>query len=300
MVIYRPMGTRNFREMLESRWKLGNFLCVGLDSEPEKIPQSARKATVRATIVEFNKAIVDATKDLVCAFKPNPAFYEAQGEEGWGALRETISYILDSAPEVPVILDAKRGDIKNTNRNYAESAFDHLRADAITVQPYLGGEPLAPFFERKDKGIIVLCHTSNGGAGEIQNLLVDGPSGLWTSEPLAASAKGFGEPLYKVVARLASEKWNANGNCCVMVGATYPEELSAVRAIVGDMPILTAGIGAQHGDLEKAIKAGKDKNGRGFIINSSRSVIFASAEKDFAEAARKKAQEMNGEMRNSI
>lgn len=279
--------------MLESRWKLGNFLCVGLDSEIGRIPESARTASVRDTILNFNRAIVDATKDLVCAFKPNPAFYEAQGEEGWSALRETILYIQEVAPEVPVILDAKRGDIKNTNRNYAESAFDHLRADAITVQPYLGGEPLAPFFERKDKGVIVLCHTSNPGAGEIQNLVVSG-------EPLAASAKGFGEPLYKVVARLAKEKWNANGNCSVMVGATYPEELSAVRAIVGDMPILTAGIGVQHGDLERAVTAGKDKNGRGFIINSSRSVIFASAEKDFAEAAGKKAAEIDGAIRAAL
>ncbi|MEK7106558.1 MAG: orotidine-5'-phosphate decarboxylase [Patescibacteria group bacterium] len=277
------MPTRNFRELLEGRWKLGHFLCVGLDSEPEKIPESARKATVRDTIVEFNKAIVDATQDLVCAFKPNPAFYESQGEEGWVALRETIAYILDSAPGVPVILDSKRGDIKNTNRNYAESAFDRLRADAITVQPYLGGEPLAPFFERKDKGIIVLCHTSNGGAGEIQNLKMEG-----------------GEPLYKIVARLAAERWNANRNCCVMVGATYPEELLAVRAIVGDMPILTAGIGAQHGDLEKAVKAGKDKSGKGFIINSSRSVIFASAGKDYAEAARKKATELDSAIRAAL
>src|SRR3989338_5512554 len=274
------MTSRNFRELLESRCKLGNFLCVGLDSELSRIPESARGTTVRETIVNFNQQIADATADLVCAFKPNPAFYESHGEEGWGALRETISYIHAVAPEVPVILDAKRGDIKNTNRNYAESAFDYLRADAITVQPYLGGEPLAPFFERKEKGIIVLCHTSNGGAGEIQDLKMEG-----------------GEPLYKVVARLAKEKWNANGNCCVMVGATYPEELSAVRAIIGDMPILTAGIGAQHGDLERAVKAGKDKNGRGFIINSSRSVLFASGGSDYVEAARKKATEIDGAIR---
>jgi len=277
------MTSRNFRELLESRWKLGNFLCVGLDSELSRIPESARGTTVRETIVNFNQQIVDATADLVCAFKPNPAFYESHGEEGWGALRETISYIHAVAPEVPVILDAKRGDIKNTNRNYAESAFDYLQADAITVQPYLGGEPLAPFFERKEKGIIVLCHTSNGGAGEIQDLKMEG-----------------GEPLYKVVARLAKEKWNANGNCCVMVGATYPEELSAVRAIIGDMPILTAGIGAQHGDLERAVKAGKDKNGRGFIINSSRSVLFASGGSDYVEAARKKATEIDGAIRAAL
>lgn len=257
-------------------------MCVGLDSEPEKIPESARGATVRETIVNFNRAIVDATKDLVCAFKPNPAFYEAHGEEGWSALRETIAYIQEVAPEVPVILDAKRGDIGNTNIAYAQSAFDHLRADAITVQPYLGSEPLAPFFERKDKGIIVLCHTSNPGASEIQSLFVDG------------------EPLYKVVARLATEKWNAHGNCCVMVGATYPEELSEIREIVGDMPILTAGIGAQNGDLTKTMCAGLDKNKKGIIVNASRSVIFASSGADFAQAARSKAEELHSEMRKAL
>ena len=276
------MTSRNFRELLESRWKFGHFLCVGLDSEPEKIPESARKATVRDTIVNFNKAIVDATKDFVCAFKPNPAFYEAHGEGGWGALKETISYILETAPEVPVILDAKRGDIGNTNAAYAKSAFDDLQADAITVQPYLGSEPLAPFFERQEKGIIVLCHTSNPGAGEIQKLVVEG------------------EPLYKVVARLAKEKWNANGNCSVMVGATYPEELSEIREIIGDMPILTAGIGAQNGDLAKTMRAGLDKNKKGLIVNASRSVIFASSGTDFAAVARSKAQTLHSEMQKAL
>ena len=276
------MATRNFRALLESRWKLGNFLCVGLDSELSRIPESARKGTVRDTIVNFNRAIVDATKDLVCAFKPNPAFYEAHGEEGWSALRETIFYIQETAPEVSVILDAKRGDIGSTNAAYAQSAFDHLGADAITVQPYLGSEPLAPFFEREDKGIIVLCHTSNPGAGEIQNLVVGN------------------EPLYKTVARLAVGKWNTRGNCCVMVGATYPEELIDVRKIVGDMPILTAGIGAQNGDLARTMRAGLDKNKKGLIVNASRSVIFASSEPDFAQAARRKAEELHGEMRKAL
>lgn len=282
MVLYVPMPARNFRELLESRWKLGNFLCIGLDSEPNRIAQSARKATVRETIVEFNKAIVDATKDLVCAYKPNPAFYEANGEEGWGALKDTISYIKKAAPEVAVIFDAKRSDIGNTNIAYAQSAFDDLGADAITVQPYLGSEPLAPFFERKEKGIIVLCHTSNPGAGEIQDLKIGD------------------EPLYKVVARLANDKWNANGNCCVMVGATYPEELSEIREIVGDMPILTAGIGVQNGDLAKTMRAGLDKNKRGLIVNASRSVIFASSGEDFAQAARSKAEELHSEMRKAL
>ncbi len=270
------MVERNFRQLLEAQWEQGKFLCVGLDADLEKIPEAVHQAGTRESIVTFNRAIIDATRDLACSYKPNPAFYEAHGDEGWKALRETIQYIRDQAPEVAVILDAKRGDIGNTNIAYAASAFDHLHADAITVQPYLGSEPLAPFFDRKDKGVIVLCHTSNPGAGEIQNLMVEG------------------KPLYKVVAHLAATKWNDNGNCCVMVGATYPQELSEVREIVGDMPILTAGVGVQDGDLEKTVQAGKDRRGKGFIINASRSVIFASNDMDFAEAARKKATELHG------
>lgn len=275
------MAERNFRELLEAQWEQGKFLCVGLDSDFEKIPEAARIDGVGGTMVAFNRAIIDATKDLVCSYKPNPAFYESHGDEGWKALRATIQYIHDVAPDVAVILDAKRGDIGNTNEAYAESAFDHLHADAITVHPYLGSEPLAPFFNRKDKGVIVLCHTSNPGAGEIQNLPVDG------------------EPLYKVVARLAATKWNANGNCSVMVGATYPEELSEVRKIVGDMPILIAGIGAQDGNLEKTIHAGLAGK-KGLIVNASRSIIFASSGADFAKVAREKATELDSAIRKAL
>src|SRR3989344_2091030 len=259
---------RDFRELLETKWDEGKFLWVGLDSELEKIPEGAQKEDTRATIVAFNRTIVDATKDIVCAYKPNPAFYEARGEEGFAALRETIAYILDVAPDIPVILDAKRADIVSTNEQYAISAFEYLRADAITVNPYLGAEPLRPFFDRENKGVIVLCHTSNPGAKELQNLSVDG------------------EQLYKYVARSAKERWNEKGNCCIMVGATYPEELGEVRSIVGDMPILVAGIGAQNGDLEKTVKNGLDARARGLIVNVSRSVIFASKGADFASAAR--------------
>ena len=274
--------SRDFRTLLEAQWEQGKFLCVGLDSDFEKIPDAARKEGTRETLVNFNRAIIDATRDLVCSYKPNPAFYEAHGDEGWQALRETVQYIQEAAPDVPIILDAKRGDIGNTNEAYAESAFDHLHADAVTVQPYMGSEPLSPFFNRKDKGVIVLCHTSNPGAGEIQNLMVEG------------------EPLYKVVARLASTKWNGNGNCCVMVGATYPQELAEVRAIVGDMPILVAGIGAQDGHLEKTIKAGITKNGKGLMVNASRSIIFASKGADFAEVARSKAQELHSAIQKAL
>ena len=276
------MAERNFRQLLEAQWEKGKFLCVGLDSDLDKIPPSAHIDGTRESIVYFNRAIVDATKDLVCSYKPNPAFYEAQGDEGWKALRETIQYIHEAAPDVAVILDAKRADIGNTNEAYAKSAFDHLHADAITVNPYPGREALLPFLERKDKGVIVWCRTSNGGAGEFQDLTVEG------------------EPLYKTVARHVAEKWNENGNCALVVGATYPDELAEVRKIVGDMPILIPGIGAQSGDLEKTVKAGKDGRGRGIIIAASRAVIFASNGPNFAEAAREKATALHGAITKAL
>ncbi|MSU73852.1 orotidine-5'-phosphate decarboxylase [Candidatus Kaiserbacteria bacterium] len=276
------MAERNFRQLLEAQWEQGKFLCVGLDSDFEKIPEAARQAGVGETILAFNRAIVDATKDLVCAYKPNPAFYEAHGDEGWKALRATIQYINEAAPAAPVILDAKRADIGNTNNGYAVSAFDHLHADAITVHPYFGSDALASFFERTEKGIIILCRSSNPGSGEIQSLKVDGV------------------PLYQVIARMAAGPWNTNGNCAIMVGATYPEELGEVRKIVGDMPILIPGVGAQNGDLEKTVKAGKDSRGKGMIISASRAVIFASSDSDFAEAAREKVTALHGAIKAAL
>ena len=269
------MTGRNFRALLERQWEQKKFLCVGLDSDIEKIPESVRGAGVRETLVAFNRGIIDGTKDVVCAYKLNSAFYEAHGDTGWIALEETVEYIRAEAPDVSVIIDAKRGDIGNTNDGYVEAFFERMEADAITVQPYMGGETLAPFLDRKDKGIIVLCRTSNPGAGEFQDLEVGG------------------EHLYKIVARHVATEWNKNGNCGVVVGATYPEELRAVRSIVGDMPILIPGIGAQGGDLEKTVQAGKDEHGRGMIISVSRSVIFASKGDDFSGAARAKAQELH-------
>ncbi len=284
------MSARNFRQLLETQWEQGKFLCVGLDTDFEKIPEEARQAGVGETIVAFNRAIIDATKDLVCAFKPNSAFYEAHGDVGWKALRETIQYINEQAPDVPVILDAKRADIGNTNIGYVRSAFDHLHADAITVHPYFGSDALGAFFERRDKGIIVLCRSSNPNSGEIQNLQVDGPS----------TTLGASIPLYQVIARMVAGPWNENGNCAIMAGATHVEELGEVRKIVGDMPILIPGIGVQGGDLEKTVAAAKDSRGRGMIISVSRSIIFASDGKDFAEAAREKAAELHGGIRKAL
>lgn len=276
---------QNFRQMLEERWAAGIFSCVGLDSDYSKIPDVVKRAVrdefarklasgpqkAAESIFRFNVGIVQATKGSVCAYKPNIAFYESYGPDGITALRKTIGFIKAHAPEVPVILDAKRADIGNTNDEYVEMAFNTLGADAITVHPYLGKEALQPFLEQKDKGIIVLCRTSNSGAGEFQDLEVDG------------------EPLYQIVARRVAEHWNKNGNCAVVVGATYPEELQKVREIVGNMPILIPGIGKQGGDLKKTVEAG----GREIIINSSRGVIFASNGPDFAQAARDEVVELN-------
>lgn len=281
------MSDRNFRALLEAQWARGNFVCVGLDSEFGKIPEAARQkgheteVGIANTIVEFNRAIVEATKDLVCAYKPNIAFYEAHTGEGFSALHRTIVDIHIIAPDVPVILDAKRADIGNTNQGYVRMAFESLGVDAITVHPYLGREALRPFLERADKGIFVLCRTSNPGAGEFQDVAVG--TGLASN----------GMPFYQYVASRVAENWNTHGNCGLVVGATYPEELAQVRQIVGDMPILVPGVGAQGGDVEKTVAAGKDSRGQGMVINSSRGIIFASSGPDFAEAARRETEKLH-------
>ncbi|MDP2665278.1 MAG: orotidine-5'-phosphate decarboxylase [bacterium] len=274
------MSDRNFRKLIEAKWAQDKFVCVGLDSEFERIPAHVgnKEAGVFSSIVEFNRKIIESTKDLVCAYKPNIAFYEAHGSEGLSALQETIRSIRSIAPDVPVILDAKRADIGNTNAGYVDAAFGILRADAITIHPYLGSEALRPFLECKDKGIFVLCRTSNPGAGEFQDLPLIG-----------------GGTLYETIAYRVSHTtaWNENGNCGLVVGATYPEELQEIRGIVGDMPILIPGIGTQGGDVEKTVKAGEDNRGRGMIINSSRGIIFASNGRDFADAARRETLKLH-------
>lgn len=269
-------------DMLQAKWDEGKFVCVGLDSAPGKMPESCGRSYGRAQ-TGFNSEIVRATGDLVCAYKPNTAFYEAGGPNGIAGLKSTIEKIRTLAPDVPVILDAKRADIGNTNQGYVELAFDYLGADAVTVHPYLGMEAMRPFLDRADKGVIVLCRTSNPGAGEFQDL------------PLFEDMEfHFGtHPLYQQVARNVARDWNYNGNCAVVVGATYPGELAEVRKIVGDMPILIPGIGAQGGDLEATVSAGRDSKGQGMIVNSSRGIIFASSGEDFAEAARVETQKLH-------
>ena len=276
-----------------------SLLCVGLDSDFEKIPECLKKgkgkevqlsSRQRADIIlEFNRAIIDATRDTVCAYKPNSAFYEALGGRGLEILKQTIQYIRERAPAIPVILDAKRADIGSTNASYVQFAFSYLKADAITLHPYLGREALQPFLDQKEKGIFVLCRTSNPGAGEFQDLVVE------VKTPRHSTGQAP-EELYKVVARQVADEWNMNGNCGLVVGSTYPEELKEVRAIVGAMPILVPGIGTQGGDVEKTIKAGIIDKGNGIIVNSSRGIIFASSDKDFAEAAKTEAIKLREEI----
>ncbi|QQR79142.1 MAG: orotidine-5'-phosphate decarboxylase [Candidatus Moraniibacteriota bacterium] len=282
---------RCFKELLQAGWDAGKFVCVGLDSELEKIPAmvylprgDGNVRDVAQTMTIFNQIIVEATKDLVLAYKPNLAFYIAHGDLGLWALRDTVLHIHTVAPDVPVILDAKDMDIGNTNAGYVQMAFEYCEADAITVNPYLGMEAAQPFLDQKDKGVIVLCRTSNKGSGEFQGLDVSGDS-----------VPGGYMLLYQYVAHRVSRYWNTNGNCALVVGATYPGELAEVRQIVGDvMPILIPGIGAQGGDLEATVKAGRDSRGQGMIINASRSIIFASSGPEFAEAARRETQKLNG------
>jgi orotidine-5'-phosphate decarboxylase len=260
-----------FRQKLDAIVAKNNsLLCVGLDSDIDKIPKHIQSGEHPQST--FNKAVVDATHDLVCAYKPNTAFYESRGLAGIEALKRTCDYIRESYPDIPIILDAKRGDIGSTNEGYVKFAFDYLGADAITLHPYLGREALQPFLDRADKGCIILCRTSNPGSGEFQ------------------------DELYKTVAEHVAKEWNKNNNCALVVGATYPSELEIVRDIVGSMPLLIPGIGAQGGDVEQTVKAGVDSTGKNAMINSSRSIIFASAYEDFAQKANEEATKLRDEI----
>jgi len=238
-----------------------SLLCVGLDPDPERMPADTG-------VLEFNKAIIDATCDLVCAYKLNFAFYEALESEGLEALKQTIKYIPN---DIPVIGDAKRGDIGNTARAYARAIFSVLNCDATTVNPYLGFDSIEPFIQYTDKGVFILCRTSNSGALDFQSLSCAAESGEYR--------------LFEMVARKASQ-WNSTGNIGLVVGATYPEELRLIRQSHPDMPLLIPGIGAQGGELSLAVRYGVNREGAGIIINSSRQIIFASPDLDFARAAR--------------
>jgi orotidine-5'-phosphate decarboxylase len=270
----------NFLEKLLNAARTNrSLLCIGLDPDPELMPWG--------DVAEFNRAIVDATLDLVCAYKPNLAFYEALGVDGLKALEKTVDYI---PADIPVIGDAKRGDIGNTARAYARALFETLGFDAATVNPYLGYDSLEPFMEYREKGVFILCRTSNAGSAHFQDLLL--------SEKPAKAGEG-GKPLFEIVAQRARE-WNTFGNVGLVVGATYPEELRRVRQLCPRMPLLIPGIGAQGGDLASAARYGVDAQGEKAIISSSRQIIYASKGKDFAEAARGAALKLRDEINSYL
>ncbi len=254
-------------KLLGASRKNKSLLCVGLDPDPRLMPEVG--------ILQFNQAIIDATYDLVCAYKPNLAFYEALGTEGLSILERTIEHI---PADIPVIGDAKRGDIGNTAKAYARALFTTFSFDAATVNPYLGFDSLEPFISYQDKGVFILCRTSNRGALDFQDIRCT-----------------TGQPLYETVARKAVE-WNTYGNIGLVVGATYPQQLKSIRSICPEMPLLIPGIGAQGGDLALAVNYGVDVHGEKAIINVSRRILYASREADFAQAARSVA----GEIRDQI
>ena len=258
-------------KLLNAARKNNSLLCVGLDPDLELMPD-------KIGVFEFNKAIIDATSDLVCAYKLNSAFYEALGVEGLDTLMETVKYIPN---DIPVIGDAKRGDIGNTAKVYARSLFANLNFDAATVNPYLGFDSIEPFIQYRDKGVFILCRTSNVGSADFQSLRF--------------KAEEQSYPLFELVALKASQ-WNRYGNIGLVVGATYPEELRKIRSTHPNMPLLIPGIGAQGGDLEQAVGYGVDAHGQKAIISSSRQIIYASRGKDFAQAARKAAAELRDQI----
>lgn len=264
----------SFKQMIELRFDRRNFLCVGLDPDPAKIPKCAQRGSITDTVFDFNRSIIDATAPFACAFKPNFAFYEGLGAAGIDTLKFTISHIRNNHSNIPVILDRKAADIGNSNLGTL-GMVKLLGAHAITLNPYLGRTALKPFLDDKDLGCIILCRTSNEGAGEFQDLLIDGV------------------PLYQHVARKVACEWDTKGNCALVVGATAPTELAAVRKIVGTMPLLIPGIGVQGGEVEPVVKAGAAAHGRGIIANASRSILYASSGTDFAEAAGAEAKRLH-------
>jgi orotidine-5'-phosphate decarboxylase len=281
--MYAPAMDRgdSCAELLAACFAEGRHLVVGLDPDLARLPESAAAGAEPAErVIEFNRLIVEQTAEVACAYKPNAAFYEALGQDGFRALSETVAAIRRSAPGAAVILDAKRADIGSTNAGYVTAAFDELGADAITVHPYLGGEALAPFLRREEKLVFVLARTSNPGAGELQNLVAEGV------------------PLYRHVARAVAARWNGAGNCGLVVGATYPEELRAVREDVpADLPLLIPGAGAQGGDVAAVVAANREAGSDAFLIAASRSILYASTGEDFADAARSAAEALDAEIR---
>ncbi|HRP73662.1 MAG TPA: orotidine-5'-phosphate decarboxylase [Luteimonas sp.] len=275
-----------FIDKLHSRWRDANtLLCVGLDPDLAKLPEAFVGSALDGSgdaLFAFCRDIADATARYACAFKPQIAYFAAHNG-GEAALQRLIAHLNGSHPDIPVILDAKRGDIGSTAEQYAVEAFDRFGADAVTLNPYMGRDSADPFLRRNDRGCIFLCHTSNPGARDFQELTVsvDGTGG---------------EPLYQRIARTIADDWNADGNCALVVGATFPEELKVIRGIVGDMPLLIPGIGAQGGDVEAVVRNGATADGTGLMINSSRGILYASSGAGYADAAADAARSLRDEI----
>ena len=272
--------SNTFNQQLQSAWaSQGSMLCVGFDPDPKRLPPSLQGKP--EGIFEFCREIADATADLVCSFKPQFAYFASQRAEA--QLEKLIQHLKDKYPHIPVILDSKRGDIGSTADHYASEAFERYGADAVTVNPYMGFDTIEPYLKYAGKGVIVLCRTSNPGGSDLQFLNI------------APNA----EPLYLHVAKLAAQQWNSSGQISLVVGATFPEEIAKVRAIVGDMPLLIPGIGAQGGDIDATVKAAciAGAPGTGMIINSSRAILYASSGNDFAQAARRVAKSTRDALR---
>ena len=266
----------SFMQALRSRWQQADTLvCVGLDPEPAKFP--ARFAADPDAVFAFCRDIVDATAEYACAFKPQIAHFAALGAED--TLLRLVAHVHAAHPGIPVILDSKRGDIGSTAQRYASEAFDRYAADAVTVNPYLGRDSVQPFLDRADRGVVVLCRTSNPGAGDLQDLVVD-------------AGDGVARPLYQHIAEKVARDWNGHGNCALVVGATWPAQLREVRAIVGDLPFLVPGVGAQGGDVEAVVANAKNADGTGLLVSSSRAILYASDGDDFAEAAAAEARKL--------
>ena len=248
-----------------------SLLCVGLDPDIARFPGVLQGRS--DAVFEFCRAIIDATASYACAFKPQIAYFAALAAED--QLQAICDYLNQNYPDIPIVLDAKRGDIGATAEQYAREAFVRYKADAVTVNPYMGFDSIEPYLQWNEKGVIVLCRTSNPGGSDLQSLLVDG------------------QPLYQHVARLVAQQWNRNGQCALVVGATFPQEIAEVRKIVGDMPLLVPGIGAQGGDIEATVLAGQTRDGMGMMINSSRAILYAKQVdgEGFADAAARVARE---------
>lgn len=269
------MFHKNFKQkFLDISHKNNSLLCVGLDIDKDKMPKFLFESS-KNPFLDFNKSIIDTTKDIVCAYKLNMAFYEVFGKEGFDLLKKTVEHI---SKDIVVILDGKRNDIGNTARKYAQTLFETLNADAVTVNPYLGKDGVTPFLEYKDKCSFIICRTSNASAGDFQDLSVSTI------------------PLYQIVAKRIKE-WNENDNCGAVVGATYPDELKIIRTILGDnMPLLIPGVGKQGGDVKNTVKNGTNVKGEMTIINSSRDIIFTGDNENFSEISRNKALSLRNEI----